>query len=471
MSTDRHVVIIGGGVAGLAAAHTLLGAPDAPRVTLLERADRLGGKVMGTPFGGLANVECGADMFLARTPAAVDLATELGLADDLVAPAALPSYVWSGGQLHPLPDGLLLGTPMALGPLARSGLLTWKGKARAALEPFLPRYDAGDALGVAVRQRFGDEVLEQLVGPLVGGINAGDPDRLSLRGVAPQVAEALEHHRSLLLGLRAQLKAQRKSRAAGAAPPIFLAPRSGVSALVERLAASVVARGGRIHLGTPAEAVEPRPDRRWSVATAGGPDVAEADQLVLASPADVTSGLLAAIDAEAAAALAAIAYASVAMITVAVKDDAIRRPIRASGYLVPRTQQRTLAACSWGSAKWSQWRRPGQTVLRISAGHDGDDRPLHLDDADLTAAVLDDLDRQIGLDGQPSEVRITRWWRALPQYAPGHVERVDAVLARLAGGAPGIHLAGAAYKGLGIPACIAQGQAAARAALADATRS
>jgi len=110
-------------------------------------------------------------------------------------------------------------------------------------------------------------------------------------------------------------------------------------------------------------------------------------------------------------------------------------------------------------------------VLRISAGHDGDDRPLHLDDADLTAAVLDDLDRQIGLDGQPSEVRITRWWRALPQYAPGHVERIDAVLARLAGGAPGIHLAGAAYKGLGIPACIAQGQAAARAALADATRS
>ncbi len=460
-----HVVVIGGGITGLAAAHTLRAGDHPPQVTLFEADDRLGGKIQSTPFAGLPSVDCGADMFLARTPAAVDLARELGLGDDLVTPAPLPAFVWSGGRLHQLPEGLLLGAPTALWPVARSGLLSWRGKARAAIEPLLPRYEAGDSLGMAVRQRFGHEVMERLVGPLVGGINAGDPDRLSLRAVAPQLAEAMAGHRSLLIGLRSQAKAQRQARASGAAAPTFLAPCNGLGALVGRLAGAVTATGATLHLATAVAALEPRPGRRWSVATGAGA-IGDVDQVIVTAPATAAGDLVRPIDADVARALEAIAYASVAMVTLALRDDDIAHPLTGSGYLVPRHEQVTVAACSWGSAKWPQWRSPGQTVLRVSAGHDGDERPVELDDADLTDAVLTDLGRHVGLRGQPTAVRITRWRRSLPQYAPGHVDRVDDLLARLSRTAPGVHLAGAAYKGLGIPACIAQGQAAARAVLA-----
>jgi oxygen-dependent protoporphyrinogen oxidase len=464
--TDRpHVVVVGGGITGLAAAHTLLAAADPPRVTLLEADERLGGKVQATPFAGLPSVECGADMFLARTPAAVDLSVGLGLGGDLAAPEPLPAFVWSGERLHELPEGLLLGAPTALGPVARTRLLSWRGKARAALEPLVPRYDAGDSLGLAIRQRFGDEVLERLVGPLVGGINAGEPDRLSLRGVAPQLAEALAAHRSLLFGLHHQAQAQRRARASGQTPPAFLAPRSGVSAIISRLGEDIGVRGGTVHLATPVNSIEPLPGRRWTV-TANGLELPPADHVVVAAGAISAAQLVASIDRDVAEGLRAIPYASVALVTVALADEDIAQPLAGSGYLVPHHEQCTVTACSWGSAKWSQWRLPGQTVLRLSAGRDGDERALELSDPDLTAAVLADLDRHVGLRGGPREVRISRWRRSLPQYRPGHVERVDDLLSRLARTGPGIHLAGAAYKGLGLPACVAQGQAAARAVLA-----
>jgi oxygen-dependent protoporphyrinogen oxidase len=462
----RTVVVVGGGVTGLAAAYELSTAGPTMRVTVLEGSDRLGGKVQATPFAGLASVECGADMFLARTPAAVELASDLGLADDLVAPVSLPAFVWSRGELHQLPPGLVLGAPARLAPMVRSRLLSWRGKARAAVEPLLPRWhpggDEGDTLGLAVRARFGDEVLDRLVGPLIGGINAGDPDRLSLRAVTPQIADALAEHRSLLVGLRAQARAAGAAGQAPASP--FLAPRGGVSVLVERLHEAVSAGGGEVRTATPVAALERR-DGRWIVQPASGPP-SQADAVVLTVPAPDAATLLGPLSPEGAAALRTITAASVAMITLAVPDGAITRPVAASGYLVPRSEQRTITACSWGSSKWAEWRVPGQMVLRISAGRVGDERALDLSDDDLLAAVLSDLDHHIGLRGQPTATRITRWWQAMPQYAPGHVARVDALTATLARDAPGLWLAGAAYRGLGLPACIAQGRAAARAALA-----
>jgi oxygen-dependent protoporphyrinogen oxidase len=464
----RTVLVVGGGVTGLAAAYELSTAEPRVSVTLLEGGDRLGGKVEATPFAGLPSVECGADMFLARTPAAVELARDLGLVDDLVAPVSLPAFVWSRGQLHQLPPGLVLGAPARLGPMARSRLLSWRGKARAVVEPLLPRWhpagDEGDTLGLAVRARFGDEVLDRLVGPLIGGINAGDPDHLSLRAVTPQIADALAEHRSLLVGLRAQARAAGAASAGRAPASAFLAPRGGVSVLVERLHAAVTTAGGEVCTATPVTTLERR-GRRWSVQPASGPAI-EADAVVLTVPAPDAAALLGQLSPNAATALGTITSASVAMVTLAVPDDAITRSVTASGYLVPRSEQRTITACSWGSSKWAEWRVPGQVVLRISAGRDGDERALDLGDDDLLQAVLSDLDRHIGLRGQPTATRITRWWKAMPQYAPGHIDRVDALTAALARDAPGLWLAGAAYRGLGLPACIAQGRAAARAALA-----
>lgn len=468
LAGGRTVVVVGGGITGLAAAYELGTAETKVRVALLEGGDRLGGKVQATPFAGLPSVECGADMFLARTPAAVELARDLGLADDLVAPVDLPAFVWSRGQLHRLPPGLVLGAPAHLGPMARSRLLSWRGKARAAVEPLLPRWrpagDERDTLGLAVRARFGDEVLDRLVGPLIGGINAGDPDHLSLRAVTPQIADALAEHRSLLLGLRAQAGGARRGPTGQAPASPFLAPRGGVSVLVERLRAAVAGAGGEIRTATPVTALERR-DGGWMVQPTCGPAI-EADAVVLTVPAPDAATLVGDLSPDAATALRTIAAASVAMVTLAVPEDAITRPVTASGYLVPRSEQRTITACSWGSSKWAEWRVPGQVVLRISAGRDGDERALELGDDDLLEAVLSDLDRHIGLCGQPTATRITRWWNAMPQYAPGHVERVDTLTAALARDAPGLWLAGAAYRGLGVPACIAQGRAAARAALA-----
>ena len=237
-----------------------------------------------------------------------------------------------------------------------------------------------------------------------------------------------------------------------------------MSVLVERLRAAVTGAGGEIRTATPVAALE-RQDGRWMVQTTSGPAIG-ADAVVLTVPAPDAATLLGELSPEAATALRTITAASVAMITLAVPEDAITRPITASGYLVPRSEQRTITACSWGSSKWAEWRLPGQVVLRISAGRDGDERALGLGDDDLLEAVLSDLDRHIGLRGQPTATRITRWWNAMPQYAPGHVERVDALTATLARDVPGLWLAGAAYRGLGLPACIAQGRAAARAALA-----
>ena len=455
-----RIVVIGGGITGLAAAHALVRAAPAAHVTLLEAAEALGGKVRAGPFAGLPSVECGADMFLARTPAAVDLVTELGLAGELVAPAALPALVWSEGRLHALPEGLVLGAPARLWPLATSGLLSWRGKARAAIEPVLPRRDRGDSVGAVIRGRFGDQVLERLVGPLIGGINAGDPDRLSLGAVTPQLAEAMTGRRSLLLGLRAQARA----RPSGQPASPFLAPRSGVSTIVHRLTEAIGAGGGDIQRESGVRALAAHAGGGWTVMTETAS--LSADAVILTAPAPAAAGLLRAISPSASAALGSIDYASVAMVTLAVPEASLTRAVPASGYLVPRHEQRTITACSWGSAKWEQWRQPGQTVLRISAGRDGDEHALDLDDAYLTAAVLADLERHVGLEGDPTAVRITRWRQAMPQYRPGHVERVDALIGTMARDAPGLHLAGAAYRGLGLPACIAQGQAAARAALA-----
>ena len=259
--------------------------------------------------------------------------------------------------------------------MARSHLLSWRGKARAAVEPLLPRWhpdgEEGDTLGLAVRARFGDEVLDRLVGPLIGGINAGDPDHLSLRAVTPQIADALAGHRSLLLGLRAQARTAASGGGQAPASP-FLAPRGGVSVLVERLHAAVTAAGGEVCTAAPVAALERR-DGRWSVQPASG-EAIEADAVVLTIPAPDAATLLGRLSPEAAAALRTITSASVAMITLAVPEDAITRPITASGYLVPRSEQRTITACSWGSSKWAEWRLPGQVLLRISAGRDGDER-------------------------------------------------------------------------------------------------
>jgi oxygen-dependent protoporphyrinogen oxidase len=463
-----HVVVVGGGITGLACALELLDA--GAEVTVLEAADRLGGNIRTSDFAGLA-IDEAADAFLARVPEAVALSQRVGLGDSLVAPANAGAYVWSRGSLRRLPGGLALGVPGEIWPVVRSGILSVGGMARAAVEPVLPRRRVSpDALGPIVESRFGREVLDRLVDPLIGGINAGEADRLSAEAVSPQVAAVAARSRSLLLGLRADRRAHPPDPGA----PVFFAPLGGMDSLVAGVAAALVEGDRRaiVELSTPVESIELDHDGSLQVTTAKSTASSAtnryrigADAAVLACPAWASAGLLTDIAPDVATTLRDIDHASVALVTLAFEDASIGRALDGTGLLVPKPEQRTVTAASWGSTKWPHWKRPGQSIIRASAGRDGDERALDLDDDALVDAILADLRRLMAVRSEPTQVRVSRWPRSFPQYRPGHMARVDAADGILAARAPQLALAGAGYRGLGIPACIRQGQEAARAVM------
>ena len=442
---DAPVAVVGGGISGLVAARALqAGGHD---VVLYEATERVGGKIKTSSFGGFA-VDEGPDAFLARVPEATALCRELGLGDELVNPATGKAYVYSRGALRPLPAGLILGVPARIGAVLGSRILSPYGVARAAIEPVIPRRADDDCLGAAIRHRFGDQVLERLFDPLIGGIYAGDSDCLSLDAAAPQIA-ALASSRSWLLAARRQLR----ERPPDAASPVFYTVRSGLTAIVDALTRELSAVD--VRRGAPVTELARTGTEGWTV---NGDAVAA---VVLATPASATADLLATIAPEAAQLLAAIDEVTVAIVTLSFADRDLALALDGSGYLVPKPEQRAVTACSWASTKWSHWRVPGQIILRVSVGRMNDERAARLDDDALLAAVLADLDRHMGIGAAPTAVRVSRWPRGFPQYRPHHLARVASIERELATAAPGVILTGAAYRGVGIPACIRQATAAA----------
>lgn len=441
---QRRVLVVGGGIAGLAAAVELAGRSDVS-VEVWEAASRLGGKIATSPFAGIEHVDEGADAYLTRVPHAVALAARVGVGD-LTSPTAASAAVWHDG-LHPIPDGIVLGVPAAVRPFVTTSLLSTRGKARAAIEPLLPRRDHGDSLGALVRHRFGDEVHERLVDALVGSIYATDTDHSSLTAI-PQLAQVAATNRSLLLGARRA----RARVASGPDAPIFATPVRGMAELVSRAAAHIAERGGSVLTGRAATTIE-RDGDLWRV------DDERFDAVVLAAPARSTRALLARAAPSAAVGLGLIEFADVVMVRLAVPGASWPERLRGlSGYLVPKPDQRFVTATSFGSQKWAHW-RPGddRQILRTSLGRDR--LPTrHLDDEAVERHTLDDLNRHLGLDLQPTDISITRWHDAFPQYRPHHHELVDRVERALPSG---LAIAGASYRGIGIPACIADGHRAA----------
>ena len=449
-----HVVVAGGGITGLVAARdaVLAGAT----VTVVEPGP-LGGKVRSGPFdGGL--LDEAADAFLARVPEGVELCRQLGLDGDLVSPALRRAYVWSRGALRLIPEAQVLGVPTDLDELAASEILSAGGLARVRQEGTTPLEPPTDdvTIGSLMRERLGDEAAERLVDPLVGGINAGDTDELSLAATVPQLdAAARSGHQSLIEACQAQ-RAAVTDRSA----PVFFAPRAGMGALIDSLVDDLRARDVRI-VADAVVALE-REGVSWRVRLASGVSMS-AGGVVLALPAAPAAEVLRPHAARAATLLAAIPYTSVALVALAVPRAAVERQLDGSGFLVPRVEGRTITACSWTSAKWPHLTGAGTTWLRASVGRDGAAAALTLSDDALVEAVLADLGDTMALRGRPNEVRLTRWTASFPQYRPGHLERVDALEDDLA---PAVVAAGAALRGLGVPACIRQGKSAARRVLA-----
>jgi oxygen-dependent protoporphyrinogen oxidase len=444
MLSSVDVAVVGAGITGLAAAHSL---PAGLSVAVIEADPRPGGKVRSASLIGIP-VECGPDSFLARGSSVAGLCSELGLGDRLVAAATTRAAIWSRGRLCPLPEGMQVGVPSRPAALAASGILSLPGAFRAGLDLVLPASPVTGSTSVAeaLERRFGREVRERLIDPLIGGIYAGDSRRLGLADALPELYALASSKRSLLLALR------------GRRPPpgpAFQTLAGGLQQLTDALAASLPG----LQLATEVSSLRQLPGGRFELSTAAGAVFSRA--VILATPAFAAARLLAGVDARAAELLAAIPYASVATIALAYPRAQLR-PTRTSGFLVPPSEGRLVTAVSWLSEKWPHLGTDQVAVLRCSVGRAGDERWRDLDDARLLERVRAELAQLAGVRAEPLSGCITRWECALPQYQPGHGARLAELEVRLASH-PGLVLAGAAYRGIGIAACVAQAERAAEA--------
>ncbi|MER6561152.1 protoporphyrinogen oxidase [Streptomyces sp. NPDC001027] len=451
--TGQHVVVVGAGIAGLAAAHRLLG--RGADVTVLEASDRVGGKLLPGEIAGV-RVDLGAESMLARRPEAVALAREAGLADRLQPPATATASIWTRGALRPMPKGHVMGVPGMGGVL--SGVLSEEGVARIERDADLPRTPLGEdvAVGEYVAARLGREVVDRLVEPLLGGVYAGDAYRISMRSAVPQLFQAAREHPSLTEAVRG---IQARAAANQQTGPVFMGIEGGVGSLPLAVAASVEARGGEIHTRVPVSGLHRDAAGGWRVTA--GERVLHADAVIVAVPAPAAARLLAAEAPGAAAELRTVEYASMALITLAYRRAGTALP-EGSGFLVPPVDGHTIKASTFASQKWG-WiadEDPGTLVLRTSVGRHGETDILGRDDADLVAVSRHDLREATGLAAAPVETRVTRWTDGLPQYPVGHHARVARIRAHVAK-LPGLAVCGAQYDGVGIPACIASAYAAA----------
>jgi len=450
-----RVVVVGAGVAGLAAAHAL--ALDArARVVVLEGSPRAGGKLLRGEIAGVPT-DLGAESVLARRPEALALIDSLGLSGEITHPATSRAAIWSRGRLRPLPAGHVMGVPVDVRALAASGVMSRPAVARAALDRVLPASRLGDDTSVAayVRARMGRAVVDRLVEPLLGGVYAGRADLLSLRATLPAVA-AVAGQGSLMRALRAR-------PASAASGPVFAGLPGGIGRLAEALTAAALSRGVDVRLGCAARELSRTPSGwRLVVGSAAAPQTIEADAVVLALPAAPAGRLLAPCVPAAATELATIEYASMAIVTLAFAVSAFDKPLDGSGFLVPAVEGRLIKAATFSSLKWGWYSgsAPGLVVLRCSIGRHGDNSDLRRSDEELIAGAWRDLAAIAGVRAAPVDALVTRWGGALPQYFVGHLDRVARVKAVIAG-APGLAVCGAAYDGVGIPACVGSGQAAA----------
>jgi protoporphyrinogen/coproporphyrinogen III oxidase len=453
----KRVAVVGGGIAGLAAAVRLRDrAPSDTEIIVYEQSGALGGKLRTGELGGVA-VERGAESFLVGAPdggesAAVLFARRLGLGDALVHPDPVPAALAIGGRMEPVPAGTLLGVPADVAHLGGVA----EPAADADRDEGRPLLAAGDdvAVGELVRARYGDAVADHLVDPMLGGVYAGRADRLSLAATMPALARAAQSEHTLAGAVRAAQAAA--VRVPGR--PIFAAIDGGLGKLV---AAAAAASGARLCLGLPVRELA-RTARGWRLllGPVPAPQTDDVDAVVLAVPAGAAARLLTGVDAGAAAAVGVLDYASVALVALALPPGT---PLpKLSGFLVPATEGTLVKAATFVTRKWTHLRRDGGSVIvRASIGRAGEEERLQRDDGFLAGQAHAELGALMGVPlPAPTASWVQRWGGGLPQYAPGHLARVAAARAALAD-RPGIALAGAAFDGVGIPACVASGETAA----------
>ncbi|HSJ60201.1 MAG TPA: protoporphyrinogen oxidase, partial [Jiangellaceae bacterium] len=449
-----------GGISGLAAAYHLRA--RGAEVSVLEASAHIGGILRVSDLAGLP-VDEGAESMLNRRPEAIELARAVGLGDDLVYPAGVTAGVWFRGTIRPLPPHTVMGVPAR--PEELTDLLDDAEIARIGDDRSMPGLPLAHdvAIGRLVAERMGPAVAERLVEPLLGGVYAGHAEELSLQATVPALAAAVEKEASLLDAV----EAVQKQASAAPGRPVFAGIRGGVGRLPQAVA---TASGASIRTRTTVRAIAPAAEAKWRLEIGPAPfaEVVTADAVVLAVPAAPAARLLDPVVPDAARELRQVEQASVAIVSLAVPRSAFPQVLESSGFLVPAVEGRTIKAVTFSSVKWP-WLAElagDLVVLRASVGRHRQADELQRTDDEIVDRVLADLGDLLGLTGRPVAARVTRWGGALPQYAVGHVERMDRARAAVAK-VRGLAVCGAAYEGVGIAAGVALARTAAESVLAD----
>jgi oxygen-dependent protoporphyrinogen oxidase len=448
-------VIVGGGIAGLAAAYEL--SQGSASFVVLERAPRAGGVIISEAIDGFT-VDGGPDALLIQKPAGIKLCEELGLGDRLVVtkPPRL-AYIQRGGRLHALPAASVLGIPTRIGPFARSKLFSWPGKLRMAAELAVPprRDDADESIGAFIERRFGAEARTYLAEPLLAGIHAGDVDRLSVRALFPRLVEAEQKHGSLLRAFRRPPQSNSPGMSA-AIEGAFKSLPGGLSEMIEALVRDI----GADKVRTRIEVSTITGRGPFTVRTSLGEEIG-ARAVVLAAPAYVISALARDRDEELSRFCGEIRYASAGTVALAFRREAIAHPLSGSGFVVPKVEGSGILAASWLSSKWPHRAPEDRVLLRTFAGGARDPEALDRSDDELIARSMAALTPLLGISGEPLFTRVYRFDRGNAQHEVGHLDRMAAIDRALARH-PGLFLTGSGFRGVGIPDCVADARATAK---------
>ena len=452
----NRIVVVGGGITGLAAAHRLVELGH--HVTLVEASPRLGGTIQTTYRDGFL-LERGPDSFISEKPEALQLARRLGLESQLIQTNEeyRRSFIVRNRRLRAVPEGFQLLAPSRLWPFLTSDIFSVAGKMRMAADLFVPRKSTNgtddESLASFVRRRLGEEALERMAQPMVGGIYTADPETLSLRATLPRFLDMEREHRSLILAMLRQSHVQ-KAGTSGARYSLFLSFERGMQALVDELAKSKA----DICLNTRAARLQ-QDNGNWTITTNTGEQL-QAGAVCLALPAYVAASLLENVNRTLATKLNQLKYASTATINFAYKRSGINHLLNGFGFVVPFVEKRTLIACTFSSVKFSGRAPSGHVLLRAFAGGALQPEIFALDESELAARVEADLRELLEITAKPLFIEVAKWERSMPQYEVGHLDRINEAeneVSKL----PGLALAGNSYRGAGIPDCIRSGQSAA----------
>ncbi|MED4779124.1 protoporphyrinogen oxidase [Brevibacillus choshinensis] len=451
-----HITIVGGGITGLTAAFYLQKEMEAKglpiRFELLEEKDRLGGKIKTWRHEGFV-IEQGPDSFLERKTSAAQLAKDLGLEQELVRNSTGQAYIWHHDRLMPIPEGAVMGVPTKLMPFVTSELISWPGKIRAAADLFLPASkENGDiSVGDFFRRRLGDEVIENLIQPLLSGVYSGDIDNLSLLASFPQFAQMEKQHRSLILAMK---HSRPQSKVQGKPKGIFLTLKNGLETLVEGVESQLPANVFRKNTGV--QELIKRESDGYTLVTKDGKRI-ETDAVLFTVPHAVAEPLLRPYTSV--PSLPEAKPHMVATISMTFPEAAVDLRLEGTGYIVPRNSGAKITACTWAHRKWPHTTPAGKALLRCFVGKAKEQSFMQLTDEEIVEVAMRDLHKTMTLRQEPDFYRVTRLQNAIP-YVVGHQAWAQDVSEKVGASLPGVILAGASYGGVGVPDCIDQGKKA-----------